>query len=486
MDFEKIKESVCEVLASHDKDYEYSSITRMVEDWSSAKSGLISMLRRHPNWNENALAVILTTEEIRDISCREIRDSIWELCKLTTGEHKNFTDWIFNVVYYTSAQFVDPNFISRSKPYGYEPKEGQKISRCINAVCKKEGVDKDPDYNRVYARVADAFNPLKVKRTSVLSVHPCDFLHMTHGFNSCHNIDDGCYMAGTLSYMGDEVSMIFYTIADDYENAEYMEKKITRNVFCYEDQVLMQSRCYPRNDEDRKKHYREIVQSIISLCEEIPNLWVKKGSEFVMDYCETHCDAKHYPDYEYDEYEANVSMPKDYKTAHRMVIGSTCYCLTCDNEVYEEAELYCDSCRDGCYCADCGDRINKDDAYYIDGEYYCDNCVSYCDCCDESVRSDMTYVGDSWVCESCLENYYSRCEDCGEYVHKDEIMYIEDKQIDVCPDCLKSGRYFECSECYSYYSKEEESVIDCMVVCTDCKEFLQGNKKSNEAEVAVS
>ena len=50
---------------------------------------------------------------------------------------------------------------------------------------------------------------------------------------------------------------------------------------------------------------------------------------------------------------------------------------------------------------------------------------NYCDCCEESTSEDLhcTYE-DSYVCETCLDEYYRYCEDVGGYVYHDFCYYI--------------------------------------------------------------
>src|SRR5699024_3889968 len=115
---------------------------------------------------------------------------------------------------------------------GIECAPGQKASRIVNRLCLKFGLDRyvvdkeesSPDgtktmrqvqpYNVIFARLADALNPGVEQRVGVLFIHPGDFLEMSNkdnSWHSCHCLEDGGYQAGALSYMGDTVTMIFYT-----------------------------------------------------------------------------------------------------------------------------------------------------------------------------------------------------------------------------------------------------------------------------------
>ena len=96
-------------------------------------------------------------------------------------------------------------------------------------------------YNALFARLADALNPAHIEKTAVLSIHPCDFLEMSNRDNtwsSCHCLERGSYHGGCQSYMGDAVSMIFFTVSDEYTQDFHTAPRITREIFCYKDNVL--------------------------------------------------------------------------------------------------------------------------------------------------------------------------------------------------------------------------------------------------------
>lgn len=91
-------------------------------------------------------------------------------------------------------------------------------------------------------------------------------------WSSCHCLEGGGYRGGCQSYMGDAVSMIFFTVSDEYTQDFHTAPRITREIFCYKDDVLLQSRLYPTDLEDQKTLYRSIVQQAIATCLDKPNL----------------------------------------------------------------------------------------------------------------------------------------------------------------------------------------------------------------------
>jgi len=68
--------------------------------------------------------------------------------------------------------------------------------------------------------------------------------------------------------------------------------------------------------------------------------------------------------------------------------------------------------------------------------------VNYCDCCEESAYEDLhcTYE-DSWVCATCLDEYYHYCEDVDSYVYHDFCHYIASYEYYV----KDLDDYFECA-----------------------------------------
>ena len=263
------------------------------------------------------------------------------------------------------SQFINADSERHLNRYFPESKikARQKTSRAINKILCMLGVDKAPNYNKEFAKFSDAINPLKIKRHTVLSIHPVDYLTMSFGnsWSSCHTIDKnnrrgidsdhnyrGCNSSGTMSYMLDGTSCVFYTVDAKCDgNKLELEDKINRCMFHYYDNQLLQARVYPQsNDEGANNLYkdiREIVQKIFADLLEVPNYWTnKKGT----GACEsvTHSVGTHYRDYRnYDT--CNVSTLKDDRECHNEIeIGHNPICPCCGNEHHTESNIECKSC----------------------------------------------------------------------------------------------------------------------------------------------
>jgi hypothetical protein len=232
--------------------------------------------------------------------------------------------------------------------------EGMKTSRAFNRVCSYYGVDKLPNYNKLFAQYADMVSGLKRKVKFYISLNPLDYLTMSFGnsWSSCHTIDKdnernmpnsyrGQYCGGTLSYMLDHTSII--TFVHNHAMKNYEEGKIYRNMFHYSNGTLIQGRIYPQGNDgatDLYKEFRGIVQEEFSkLLGLNSNDWVKRNCSCGEN---TATWGVHYADYIHFE-ECSVTYPREMPSASRniVLIGHKRICPNCGCEV--------DNCEDsGC------------------------------------------------------------------------------------------------------------------------------------------
>lgn len=227
----------------------------------------------------------------------------------------------------------------------YKLAPGMKTSRAFNRVCAYYGVDKLPKYNKLFAQYADLVAEGKRKLKFFISVNPLDYLTMSFGksWSSCHTIDkfnkrgmpndyNGMYCGGTMSYMLDGSSIITYVHTRMPETFE--DGKLYRNMFHFENNMLIQSRVYPQSNDgatDLYQIFRQIVQKELSQMLGLEsNVWIKKtkgaGSS-------TDSTGVHYQDYVHFS-SCNASYPKEKpECANNIVhIGHHRVCPYCGEE----------------------------------------------------------------------------------------------------------------------------------------------------------
>ncbi len=99
-----------------------------------------------------------------------------------------------------------------------------------------------------------------------------------------------------------------------------------------------------------------------------------------------------------------------------------------------------------------------------------------CGCCDEELFELWIDGEMKLVCADCAEqNGYVRCEDCGDWVHEDDVIPVDDGiryvlTSYVCPDCAERN-YYRCDDCGDYFSYRFTRRDDYgNVICDTCYE----------------
>ena len=507
------KSEMQELYDEYNWTYGDDGVDTILDVWKSfeAKGPFIEAFKKHPDYVEGKFMIAKTADYEREINKDASREfSKWLINKIRAGEVKLPTeieeqrkkeccswlpDRLFNFIYYLhnyAARTITEstaNHLNAIVPEVHAH-TGQKTSRVINKLCCYLGFDKLDDYNKEFAKYADSLSPLKIKRHTILSVNPLDFLTMSFGnsWASCHTIDKGNrrgmpysysgeYCSGTMSYMLDGTSMVLYTVDAAYDgNAFYTQPKITRQMFHFGEEKLVQSRLYPQGNDgasDFYTTYRNIVQQILSEVFEFPNLWtVGRGTDKASQYI--YSRGTHYPDYHYVG-DCTLSRIKGSENEECIVVGHRPICIECGYEHSEDDTINCCTSNGGYQCYECGEWLDEDDAIYIDGDYYCRDCVNYCSSCEEYHRDYEYYVEDAgwgggYVCENCYENYCNTCEDCDNSYYSDNMHWIENLGITVCESCYEN--YYECSECGDMHHIDNMHLHNRDYYCDDCYDSI--------------
>ena len=251
----ELKNAFYEVMYKYEKCFGETGVTANLQAWEKNKAPLLELLRRHSNWVEKEKAIVFNYSENRELDRGVIDEAAYFLEEMAeeqiheVAEEENFIVAFRAAITEYSSTLSDAALETIRARGGIKCASGQKTSRIIGRLCRQFHVDTHSRYNSVYARLSDALNPLQIQKTALLSLHPCDFLEMSNKDNtwrSCHNIEDGAYQAGALSYMTDSVSMIFFTVDDEVKENFYRFPKRNRQMFFYKDRLLFQSRLYGR------------------------------------------------------------------------------------------------------------------------------------------------------------------------------------------------------------------------------------------------
>ena len=512
---EYLLRNIKELLTEYYYDYSTDALNLIIDEWATQKAPLIEAFKRHPNYMEGKFMIAFSTSYDREINLNAIyqfqswiirvaqqcRDGLPEVIKQQIREDRTrylpnrlwdfFDSGLYKLVTKTISADT-ANLLNELVPEVHAH-EGQKTSRVINKLCTYLGYNTHPEYNREYAKYADALSPLTIERYTVLSINPLDYLTMSFGnsWASCHTIDkenkrdmpnsyEGMYSSGTVSYMLDPSSMVLYTVDADYEGTEYWSQpKINRQMFHWGEDKLVQGRLYPQDNDycvDGYTIYRNIVQGIMSTIFDFPNLWkISKGTENASKYI--YSEGTHYRDYQNYE-NCSLSRPKGSENECTFQVGAEPICIECGNRHSVRENINC--CASHKYiCEHCGCVVDEDDVIEIDGDYYCRDCVEYCDRCGEYHRGESYYVEseDRYVCEDCRDNYYEYCADCDELYNRYDMIWIDSVGQYVCQDC--ADRYYtRCDKCGELFFNDNIIEHDGKHYCEYCHEEL--NEEESE------
>lgn len=416
---EELKNAFYEVMYKYEKSFSEHGVMENLNAWASAKNALLSLLRCHPDWNEAAKAVVIEFKEGRGIERDVIDEVAFAMREIAVEvipedqQHAFFTAFNAAVNEYSNTLSEDALNIIRQNG-NIKCAAGQKTSRIIGKLCRQFGIDRHAQYNRVFAQLSDALNPLQIQKTAVLSVHPCDFLEMSSKsdtWTSCHNLANGSYQAGALSYMTDSVSMIFFTVDSEVKDFFYRAPRRTRQMFFYQDHILYQSRLYPEDSDETMKQNRSIVQKVIATCLGVPNMWKLKTKRDELSECvESAENSAQYPDY---NYYGNLSMLKGSEIQEKFIIGARPICVCCGERNPLRRNLKC-SCAEQVVCQDCGRTLPRTQTKYLDGAFHCSACLHICAVCGNVIHDTMYPAFDRHgnAVEICFDCYHESLEPC--------------------------------------------------------------------------
>lgn len=303
----------------------------------------------------------------------------------------------------------------------------------------------------------------KIEGNLCFSVHPLDFLSLSennYNWRSCHALDGG-YRAGNLSYMMDDVTFICYLKGQDgvqlpnFPIGVPWNGKKWRTLFFLDKtkSIFFAGRSYPftsstgldlaRNEIVRRlgtsfwsywvsaDQGNRFTDKLLGNFEASCQVWTDDGFRSIEKVIQDCKYPAHYNDLLY----SSVYQPEycfRYITADWLDNSDITY-VTKNTELVVGHEVH---------CLNCGETIQ----YYPDeGSMLCDKCLAelhnsddwyYCDCCDRAFHLDeLTEANGYRICRQCLKRSWTRCEECGAWTAKAEIIYNHILGEYICKKC---------------------------------------------------
>lgn len=439
-------------------------IRQLARDSVEAKEELRKLFSKSPVWNPNLDALVINGtrthnpdyDRIYQLGMKIMRSAIIaetdsRRCRLIDLSMEFFANPSLDD--YEKDRCIQA--LNELAPKAYAP--GKKQSRVFKALCQALGVadeSQGSDFQRLYAQFADELTSKKIDFKLYVSINAAHFVTMSNpkGDNrgstltSCHSFNNTqySYNCGCTGYARDAVTFIAFTVDDPTNPESFNNRKTTRQIFAYRpgSGLLLQSRMY--NTEGGvygaaadSSLYRDLIQREISALEDMPNLW-KTFHSYDREYSDYVREGEGfggYADWIYDNFDGHLSFRADcdMDTVEPLEVGTYGLCVKCGDEISEG--MYCDDCRHEECCEDCDEYVSETFLVY-------------------DPRGHERYV-----CQSCLDNNYTRCEECGDYYDNDAVTWVDDDAY--CEDCLSRVDAEQCDNCGEWhYAQNMTHVYD--------------------------
>lgn len=444
--------------------------------------------------------------------------------------HKTFD--LIPILRSFSKRFLDEDIceeINRAFPEaGAVP--GKKTVKVIRKLCQIWGIDsvvdvkeiswvdnngivrsreKDIGFKGQIAAYGDAINPIRVTRPTFISCNPVDYLMMSTntvgGWHSCYQIPNGEYCSGTIGYMLDSTTVIFYALRDkedfqgEIEKPQF-EEKFYRCAISMDENKILQSRVYPSDSDGDTGLYdeiRNIVQTVIAECLKVNNTWtIKKGISNCMQYCREHSENTGYMDWKNNS-QCNISILKNGAENEESILISSQPIDIRTGHWHDSHEFYGGKMYE---CNNCNADIDEDDFDLLlidDFAFCCHDCAynygfvctedagwkdrEYCLRCDDD--DEWYYYTDGFV--ETVDGYHYRNEDVAidhgyrfverldEWHPKDDCVETANEKWELEEDCEF------CRECGEWvYWDNWDSGCECCIQCVAHKESEEQNQES--------
>ena len=324
--------------------------------------------------------------------------------------------------------------------------DGMKTTRFLGQLAK--ALDMETEWEAIRREHAQITSENKINGSMCLSIHPLDFATASdneNGWSSCMSwMDEGCYRMGTVEMMNSPMVICAYMKSDVAEmkiSGETWNSKKWRAWIIVTPNIIICNKQYPIHNAELGKfavdwvkdlvhdaygwEYGETVEDVFDEAriarisfdfrtqymyddiERNGNLIVgcfNPALENTLEVEELHgASTVKFSDYvkqrvlpHYDD----VTGDQDGTVEHvRILYSGPAECMVCGNRVYDgevdSDRLECANCYEEYVCSECGEHLTEEDVYEYNGSYYC---------------------------ESCYNELFSECTNCGCVEPKDDML----------------------------------------------------------------
>ena len=322
--------------------------------------------------------------------------------------------------------------------------------------------EKLKNHRKLLTQFCDCFTSREQIHEVIFSTSLLDFVTMSEGnsWSSCHSIsDEGCHMGGTLSLANDKTTFLVFEEDKQEERCPYA-LKLWRKCYHVANGYLVQNRHYGGGGQFVIELLEQKIAELLGKLSEQSD----KRPYDIFDHG-THSLA--YGDFCGLPHENLMRVDGwDSMSDILPLIGAAGYCMECTEIIDDESQLHCSN---HCYktCEGCGEEISGDDYLIYNGDIYCYECCTTCTNCDDTVHRNWVRISNDGepYCEYCYTELFAACEECGEEIERDEAFALDGRLLcECCYDDMKTL----CVECGDSIEFGDELFIDCEPYCSDC------------------
>ena len=285
---------------------------------------------------------------------------------------------------------------------------GCKAMKAIGQLAKYAGVEEE--FERIRILHSQVMNQANLSATLCLSIHPLDYMTASYNDNdwhSCMHWTEGDYRRGVIEMMNSPYVIVAY-LKSKSKNLEFFmpqtgtietwNSKRWREFFILSDVGIFGIKGYPFWNEDIEKITLKWIKELVDADDKIFSSKITEwqvdskivdasvNSNFSMSM---ECGPAMYNDF-YDNNKYQAIVAKNLTEPVWLDYSGESECIACGKEYsdmdFDEApsSLVCNNCVDGgrCYCYSCGEAIHEDEAIWINDVAYCEDCYNKLPTCD--------------------------------------------------------------------------------------------------------
>lgn len=465
---DQIKQQVKEVI-EHSQNLVDCNIDPMIEKWFEAKKEFIEFFGDTIYEVPGTVTAYLDPEQ-QEKKFNKLMDTLFYKYR----QYPTLINFLRNIDY---KNFFYNAVVDKYVVNDITIPAGMKITKAIKYLIKDKEIVDD-----IQTLMSMVIQENKITGQLCFSVHPLDYLSSsenTYNWRSCHALD-GEYCAGNLSYMLDKSTVICYLKGENTaylphfpHEVEWNNKKWRMLLFLSDDwESMMAGRQYPFFSKSLLDQVKtEWVKMDSQLCGNTHKITAYIGEDYShavplsfkyykLIWSEWHNDR--ITDVTFKDSAENFPLKKAYfpiagdlYSPQRLItdvsdlhfndlLHSSVY-IPYYAWKYPEYGNYAAEYTKQHYtigaevpCPKCGHK-----KLYYHGSMLCRDCEKeeervQCECCGRIIPFDNAIYThyENYICESCYENEYRTCDDCGEVFHVDDIYRCKDGGC-YCQACME-------------------------------------------------